>query len=139
MKYLSVLAVALVTGVIGCATKPVASYKAGTGDVGQFILEHALAYGGRPITTNDLPTVAGQWSYLQDEYGVALKLPPSSFADVQIFLRRAFGEPSNHAGWAVRDVGVAIYLRHDASETGVGLYPPLSDAKLAKGIQEMLR
>ena len=140
MKPLSILAIALMTaGIVGCATTPVANYKAGRGDVGQFILERAIAYGGRPVTTNDLPAVGGKWSYLQDEYGVALRLPPSSFADVQFFLCRAFGEPSNHAGWAVRDVGVAIYLRHDANETGVGIYPPLSDEKIAEGIQKMLR
>src|SRR5713226_4596086 len=44
-----------------------AHYAAGHGDAGQFMLLRALAYGGRPVTTNGLPPLGGEWSYIQDE------------------------------------------------------------------------
>ena len=135
-----VLAIALVAAVIvGCAITPVASYKPGSGDVGPFILQQALAYGGRPVTTNDLPAIRGKWSFIQDEYGVGLRLPASSFADVQAFLRRAFGPPSSHAGWALRDVGVAIFLIQHEDETLVGIHPPLPRGKMEGGLLKTIK
>ena len=120
----------------GCASK---YYVPGHGDAGQFILQHAVAFGGHPVSTNGLPAVGGDWQFVQDEYGVGILFPPSQFQSVQDFVRAAFGPPSNSAGWAVRDFGVAIMVQQETDHTTVGIYPPTSDAKMAQGIREMTR
>jgi hypothetical protein len=61
---------------------------------------------------------------------------------VDAFLRSAFGPPSNHAGWAVRDVGVAVYLLQAGTNTQVSVLHPMSDeqmARMAKKISEMVK
>jgi hypothetical protein len=51
-----VFGVALISG---CGGK---HYVRGHGDVGQFIFQHAIAYGGRPVATNGLPSIGGDGS-----------------------------------------------------------------------------
>src|SRR5579859_3328975 len=106
----------------GCSSSK--HYVRGQGDVGQFILRHAVAFGGLPVATNGLPTITGDWQYIQDEYGVGILLPRSQYQPVQDFVRAAFGPPSNSAGWSVRDFGVAIGVQKADSNTIVGIYPP---------------
>jgi hypothetical protein len=86
-----------------------------------------------------LPAIGGDWQYVQDEYGVGILLPQSQYQPVQDFVRAAFGPPSNLAVWSVRDFGVAIMVQKADSNTVVGIYPPMSDEKLAQGIREMTR
>jgi hypothetical protein len=112
-------------------------YVQGRGDAGQFILQHAVAYGGRPVTTSGLPTIGGDWQYVQDEFGVGVLLPASQYRAVQDFLRAAFGPPSNSAGWAARDFGVAIMVQKEASNTVVGVHPPMSDEKMGRAAQKI--
>jgi hypothetical protein len=105
---------------LGCGR---AHYAKGRGDAGQFILQRALSYGGRPVTTNGLPTLGGDWKYIQDEHGTGLLFPASRYAEVEAFLSAAFGRRSNTAGWAVLDIGAAIYLQSDGTNTLVGVHP----------------
>ena len=112
-------------------------YAQGSGDAGQFLLQRAIAYGGRPIATNGLATISGDWRYVQDEFGVAVLLPVSQYSDVDAYLRSAFGPPSSQAGWSVRDVGVAIYLQRVDTNTEVGVFPPMSDEQMARAAQKM--
>jgi hypothetical protein len=112
-------------------------YIQGQGDVGQFILQNAIAYGGPPIATNGLPIIGGNWQYIQDQYGVGILLSQSQYQPVQDFVRGAFGPPSNLAGWSVRDFGVTIMVQKAETNTVVGIYPPMSDEKIAQGIREM--
>jgi hypothetical protein len=109
----------------------------GHGDAGQFILQHAIAYGGHPIATNDLPVLGGEWFYTQDEFGLGVQFPATQFPTVQTFLNSAFGPPSNSAGWSVRDFGVAIYLQHVGSNTVVDIFPPMSDEQQTRMWQKM--
>jgi hypothetical protein len=118
----------------GCSSE---HYVQGRGDAGPFILQHALAYGGRPVTTNGLPAIGGDWQYVQDEFGVGILLPASQYQSVQDFLRAAFGPPSNSAGWTVRDFGVAIMVQRESSNTVIGVYPPMSDEKMAQAARKM--
>jgi hypothetical protein len=118
----------------GCSSD---HYFQGRGDAGAFILQHALAYGGRPATTNGLPAIGGDWQYVQDAFGVGILLPASQYQPVQDFLRVAFGSPSNSAGWAVRDFGVAIMVQKESRNTVVGVYPPMSDEKMALAARKM--
>ena len=132
-----ILASSLIIGlalICGCTSK---HYVAGHGDAGQFILQHAIAYGGHPVSTNSLPAVGGDWQFIQDEYGVGILLPASQFQSVQDFVRAAFGPPSNSAGWSVRDFGVAIMVQKADSNTLVSIYSPMSDEKMAQGLREM--
>jgi hypothetical protein len=120
--------------ICGCTSK---HYVRGQGDAGPFILQHALAYGGRPTTTNGLPAIGGDWQFIQDEYGVGIRLPASQFQSAENFVRAAFGPPSNSAGWSVRDFGVTILVQKAGDHTFVGIHPPVSDEKMAKGMREM--
>ena len=69
--------------VCGCSSE---HYLAGRGDMGQFILEHAMAYGGHPVTTNGLPSIGGDWQYIQDKFGVGILLPVSQDQRAHDFL-----------------------------------------------------
>jgi hypothetical protein len=107
---------------LGCAH---ARYVAGNGDAGQFILQRAAAYGGHASATTGLPLLGGDWRYIQDKFGVSLLFPLSRYAEVESFLTSAFGPRSNFAGWAARDIGIAIYLQSDGSNTLVGVIRPM--------------
>ncbi|MDR3457071.1 MAG: hypothetical protein P4N60_06465 [Verrucomicrobiae bacterium] len=120
-----------------CSCSSRRHYVAGRGDAGQFILRHAIAYGGHPLTTNGLSAIGGDWQYIQDEYGADMLLSPSQYQPVKDFVRAAFGPPSNSAGWSVREYGVCIMVQKATSNTVVGLYPPMSDEKLAQGMREL--
>jgi hypothetical protein len=87
------------------------------------MLQHALAYGGRPLSTNGLPMLGGEWSYIQDEHGVGLMFAASRYGEVEAFLTSAFGSRSNPGGWGVRDTGAAIYLQTNNTSTLVGVHP----------------
>src|SRR5438105_11532803 len=106
---------------LGCA-RP--RYATGRGDAGQFMLQHAVAYGARPVATNNLPVLGGEWQYVEDKYGVGLLFSLSRYAEVESFLTSAFGARSGSPGWAVRDIGAAIYLQREDSHTAVGIHPP---------------
>jgi hypothetical protein len=106
---------------LGCSS---AHYTTGHGDAGQFMLQHAVGYGGRPVNTNGLPTLGGEWSYIEDAHGVGLLFPLSRYSEVQAFLTSAFGPPPHKGGWGVRDIGAAIYLQTNNVSTLVGVNPP---------------
>jgi hypothetical protein len=134
VKLAAIVAVCGLDLVCGCTSK---HYIQGHGDAGQFILQHALVYGGRPVTTNGLPAIGGEWVYVQDEFGVGILLPASQYQPVQDFLRTAFGPPSNSGGWAARDLGVAIMVQKEASNTVVGVYPPMSEEQMGSSARKM--
>jgi len=118
----------------GCSSE---HYVQGRSDAGQFILQHALAYGGRPVTTNSLPTIGGDWQYVQDEFGVGILLPASQYQSARYFLHTAFGPPSSKAGWAARDFGVAIYFGQYGSNTEISVLRPMSDEQMARAAKKM--
>jgi hypothetical protein len=101
------------------------------------MVKHAVAYGGHPVATNSLPTVCTDWQYVQDEFGVGVLLPLSEYGTIEKCLTTAFGPRSNHAGWSVRDVGVAIYLQQSGSNTSVGIYPPMSAEQQARAFRKI--
>ena len=136
MRILISLTFCCLTLLSGCGGK---HYTTGRGDLGQFILQHALAYGGHPVATNGLPTISGDWKYVQDEFGIGIVLPPAQYQPVQDFVRAAFGPPSNSAGWSARDFGVAIMVQQAADHTGIGIYPPMSDEKMGRMAEEITK
>jgi hypothetical protein len=134
MRIFASLVVVGVALLCGCSSE---HFTQGHGDAGQFILQHAIAYGGRPIATNSLPPVGGGWQYVQDEFGVAVQLPASRYQTARSFVQSAFGPPSNSAGWSVRDFGVAIMVQMIGSNAVVSVYPPMSDEKQARMWQKI--
>jgi hypothetical protein len=94
MKHLISL---FVVGLIcGCAHQ---HYVAGRGDVGQFILQTAVRYGGSPRTKNGFAAISDQWRYFEDYGGTVIRLAPDKLPDVESFLHQAFGQPvGGHPG-----------------------------------------
>lgn len=66
---------------------------AGHGEVGQFILQTAIQFGGTPITTNSLPHISDKWSYADDPGGIVINLTHQDLTAVDSFLHQAFGQP----------------------------------------------
>jgi hypothetical protein len=73
----------------------------GHGDVGQFILQTAIQFGGHPVTTNNLPLISAHWSYLEDKGGIIINLDHQELPAVEAFLHQSFGPPA--AGNAGKD------------------------------------
>jgi hypothetical protein len=134
MRFFTPLVVCCAVLLCGCGH---ARYNHGRGDAGKFLLQRAIAYGGRPITTNGLPNVGADWRYVQDEWGVGVLFPVSQYSEVDAYLRSAFGPPSSHAGWSVRNVGVAIYLQRAGTNTEVSILPAMSDEQQARMWQKI--
>lgn len=88
------------------------------------MLRHAVSCGARLVATNGLPLIVGDWKYIEDDYGVGLLFPASRYDEVEKFLTAAFGPRSGKPGWAVRDIGAAIYLGRSDTNTLVGIHPP---------------
>ena len=83
-KFIYALAVVLACG---CATE---HYKKSQGDVGLFILQQAISYGGSPTTTNNLPVVMSHWRYAEDASGMVIYIPSGDYSSVKTFLNQAF-------------------------------------------------
>ena len=94
MRVLAPFIAASLALVGGCAHNEELRFTKGKGDVGPFILQHALTCGARPVATNNLPAVGGEWRYSEDQYGVVLHLPRERFSEVQVFLRHEIGRAS---------------------------------------------
>jgi hypothetical protein len=71
----------------GCATQRFAK---DNGDVGQYILQQAIRYGGSPTNTDGLPVVTGRWCYMEDARGMQIQLPADMYSEVELFLNQAF-------------------------------------------------
>jgi hypothetical protein len=53
--------------ICGCAGDKEMRFTKGTGDMGQFVMQQALKRGARPVATNSLPALRGDWSYSEDQ------------------------------------------------------------------------
>ena len=81
---------AVVCLLCGCAH---GHFTQGGGDVGQFIVQKAVAWGGHPIPTNALPAVKCRWRYSDDPDGLVIYLPRGEYPAIESFLGKAFGWP----------------------------------------------
>jgi len=97
----------------------------GRGDAGQFILQRVRASGGHSIATNGLPTLAGDWRYAHNKFGVAVLFPTSQYTNVYAYLHSAFGPSHDSAGRSIWHVGVYIYLDRIGTNTEVDILPSL--------------
>lgn len=112
--YIFALAVALACC---CATQ---HFTKKQGNVGQFILQLVIRYGGQPTTTNELPSIMSHWSYLEDDNGTQIHLPPNSYSDVEVFLNQAFAGKRQFGPNASADGRTRIH-EYRMSEKGGGV------------------
>jgi hypothetical protein len=76
--------------VSGCAS---GQFKSGSGDVGKFILQRAVAAEAAPVSTNALLRVTGGWRYFEDANGVVIHMAPGDYPALESFLIQTFGQP----------------------------------------------
>ena len=120
---LTVVFALYLVGCVGCAGN---KFIHGSGDVGQYVLQQSIAQGGRPVSTNSLPVLGSEWSYYQDENGVAVHLPREQFPAVADFLRQAYGEPSMPVKSSANGRTMGIY---DTENIGVGILFGINDGR----------
>jgi hypothetical protein len=148
MQRLALLTAVALLFVCGCAGEKEMRFTKGTGDMGQFVIHQALKRGARPVATNGLPVVGGNWSYSEDQYGVVLHLPRERFFEVEAFLREAFGAPAQEPtdttdggklGWySPKTIGVALQFGYDTNLTQVILLRPQPPGEIIKRIPEAM-
>jgi hypothetical protein len=134
MRVLTALIAVCCALLIGCTHGKEMRFTRGKGDIGPFILEHALKRGARPVATNALPPIGGEWRYSEDEDGVVLQLPREQFDQIAAFLRHTFGPPTQEPtktttggklGWyAARTIGVGLQFGYHAKRTQVIVLRP---------------
>ena len=119
--------------ICGCATE---HHIAGHGDVGQFILERAISYGGSPTTTNGLPAITSRWSYYEDVGGsVVILMSRSDYSSTETFLsqafagQRQFGPKDGDDGFRIFECrltskGGGIQLTRHKADSQVIILPP---------------
>ena len=133
----------------GCSREDEMRFAKGTGDMGNFLVEQSLKRGARPISTNELPVIGGEWHYSEDQYGVVFQLPRERFAEVEIFLRQAFGNPAQDPtetttggklGWySPKTIGVALQFGFDQEQTQVIVLKPQPASEILKRIPKAMR
>ena len=74
----------------GCAT---GEFARGRGDVGQFIIKRAIAYGATPLVTEGLPPITELWLYSEDANGTGIRMSGEYCEAVEQFFQKAFGTP----------------------------------------------
>lgn len=144
MRILTSLIVVILTLMCGCVKNDQILFKAGSGDAGQFIMQHALTYGGQPITTSGLPAITGEWRYSEDEYGVIIRMPRDNYQTVENLLRLAFGQPTYGpsvttdggmlGGYRLTPQGGVIQFGYDADGTQVIVLQQLTAQEVTDGI-----
>jgi hypothetical protein len=131
---------------VGCSSE---RFKTGRGDVGVFILQHAIACGGNP-STNAIPRIDGKWRYSEDKDGVVIRMDREQYPTVEAFLRHAFGEPkisptkqtvdgSKLGVYRLSDKGGAIQFVQDAKQTQIIVLRPMSTEEIFDGAVEAMK
>lgn len=114
-SFILIAAACLIVG--GCARAP---WRRVQGDAGQFLLNHALRLGARPINTNDLPRLGTKWKYLDGSNVVDVALPGRELSQADSFLRQCFGAPSK--ALPEQTVGSGRYGEYSGESSGVTIH-----------------
>jgi len=132
----------------GCSSEDEMRFTKGTGDMGNFLVEHALKLGAHSLSTNGLPTIGGEWHYSEDQYGVVLQLSRERFSEVETFLLQAFGTPAQvptetttggKLGWySPKTIGVALQFGFDQEQTQVIVIRPQPVSEILKRIPKAM-
>ncbi|MEI7730824.1 MAG: hypothetical protein WCO56_14720 [Verrucomicrobiota bacterium] len=145
---LSVLAAASL--VCGCATQTGRQAKLpetapGSGEAGSFILEQALTFAARPVKTNDLPEITGQWRYSKDEYGATVLMTREQFFEAEAFLHQLFGKPEREqcesvyggilATYDAASIGAEVLYGYDNEGTHISVLKAMTNEELATALK----
>src|SRR5215211_3527082 len=79
--------------ITACTHRVDPGFATGASDLEEFILREAILRGGRPIRTNDLPSIDAIWRFAKDGDGVIIRMRSGSSESTLKFLREAFGVP----------------------------------------------
>ena len=133
MRFHTLIFALAVVLICGCATE---HRIAGQGDVGQFILQQAISFGGSPTTTDGLPAITSRWSYYDGEDGgVVIRMSRGDYSSTEAFLsqafagQRQFGPKDGDDGFRIFECrltskGGGIQLTRHASDSQVIILPP---------------
>jgi hypothetical protein len=133
----------------GCASRDEMRFKAGNGDVGQFILLQAVARGGQLLTTNGLPPITGAWRYSEDQYGIVIRMARDDYPSLEKLLHLAFGEPkfgpsdTTDGGklgvYRLTPQGGTIQFGYDAKEAQVIVLRQLTQQEWVDGLARAMK
>jgi hypothetical protein len=148
MRPLAILFSASLFILCGCSREDETLFTKGTGDMGNFLVKHALKLGAHSLSTNGLPTIGGEWHYSEDQYGVVFRLPRERFSEVETFLHHAFGTPAQvptetttggKFGWySPKTIGVALQFGFDQEQTQVIVIRPQPANEILKRIPKAM-
>jgi hypothetical protein len=128
----------------GCASE---HFKRGRGDVGQFIVQQAVARCGLSASTNGLSPLHGRWRYFEDDKGVVIRMSPAQYPVIESLLRQAFGEPkfgptdTKDGGkfGVYRPKGGTIQFGCDAECTQVSIIRQLTQEEIVETLQKAMQ
>jgi hypothetical protein len=133
----------------GCATYNQKGFRTGRREAGQFIVQQAVTRGAQPLSTTGLPVLAHGWQYLEDQYGVVVRLPREDGAAVERLLQIAFGEPNDGpkatpsggrwAAYRLSPAGVSIQFTSDDQGTEVDVIRRLTKQEAAEGAGRVMK
>jgi hypothetical protein len=93
--------------------------------------------------------VSEQWRYVEDQYGVVMRLPLDRFSAVKSFLHQSFGEPSMPVAdttdggklgvYGVKAIGAGIQFGYDKDETFLHILRPISMKEMAEHLPKALK
>lgn len=135
----------LIAALCGCAHE---HFVKGRGEVGQFIVQQAVARCGLPPPTNNLPPIPGGWRYSKDQYGVVVQMSREQYPAVESLLRQTFGEPrfgpvdtkdgGKLGGYRLTPKGGSIQFGYDAERTQVIVIRPLTKQEFGDSFQKVI-
>lgn len=132
-----------------CAHRIEPGFHQGKGDVREFILSKVIERGGTPVNTNNLPPIPGKWRYMEDEFGVVVRLPRSSYGHVEDFMLKAFGQPKigpeetrdggRYGSYRLTSKGGGLSFDHDATQTQVIVLRPVTPEQALQRVPEVVK
>jgi hypothetical protein len=130
----------------GCAAD---HFTSGHGDIGQFIVQKAVASGATALSTNAVLAVGGHWRYFDDEHGVVIRMAPAQYPAVELFLIQTFGQPKvgprdtpdggRYGMYRLTSKGGVIQFGRDAEDgTHIEVIRPLTSKESADAVVRSL-
>ena len=137
----------LLIGVYGCATD---HFKSGSGDVGQIILRRAVACGAKPASAAAILQISNRWRYFADDKGIVIRMAPSEYPALELFLIKTFGQPlkgpndtptgGKYGVYRFTDRGGVLQFGRDSHDgTHVEIIRPLTEQESSDAIAKALR
>jgi hypothetical protein len=92
-----------------------------SGNLVPFVMRCATARGA-DATTNILPVIHGEWTYMWQEKFDTIAMAGDHFSEIQKFLEQAYGVPDTHLGSkAAAPMREGRFLGYSPQQIGAGL------------------